>query len=314
MTGCIDDSKHRYMARSFWVSTLRAKLENESSSLTRHTGFITTKVVAEQNIDGERTETSFLGETGPHIEHEYKFVFSVWTESNHKKFQHSSTKRSNLMITKISKLFVFVMVAVLIASCATAQATPSSISPAAGTATAIVQAAADEQLIRDAEAKATQMAGGAIPTVANVVNPTPIVANPTAQTTAAQPTTANDRISRLVELDAIYRAQGWQTWLKAAGFSCDANVEARQPEEETVVFNGKTRVVVSGIQVRGNCGVPYPAAVTTDRPGEVTTTTKSRTYQPDLKNPSVLYTDVTLHGQGTLWVDVTNWSQMDPTE
>lgn len=146
------------------------------------------------------------------------------------------------------------------------------------------------------------------------VAPNPTQGNPEVENAPAQPAPATDRISRLVELDAIYRSSGWQAWLKAAGVSCDANVEARQPEEETVVYNGETRVVVSGLQVKGNCTVPYPALVTTDRPGDVTTSADSRTYQPDLKNPSVLYTNVQLHGQGTIWVDGSNWGQLDPTK
>ena len=133
-----------------------------------------------------------------------------------------------------------------------------------------------------------------------------------AEAPAAQPAPETDRLARLVELDVIYRSSGWQAWLKAAGVQCDANVEARQPEEETIVYNGETRVVVSGIQLRGNCKVAWPALVTTDRPAEVTTSTNSRTYQPDLKNPSVLYTNVDLHGQGTVWVDGSNWGQLDP--
>jgi hypothetical protein len=124
-----------------------------------------------------------------------------------------------------------------------------------------------------------------------------------------------DRVARLIKLDAVYRSSGWQEWLKVAGITCDASVEARQPEEETVVdANGTVHVVVSGIQVKGNCTIPWPAVVTTDRPNEVETSADSRTYQPDLKNPSVMYTNAKLKGQGTIWVDSSNWGQLDPTK
>lgn len=193
---------------------------------------------------------------------------------------------------------------------------------------ALALTACDSQVVKDAKATATAMADNAQATQivaqaqallngtpTNMPTPTaPVVSNPATPTQAlAQPATANDRIARLVQLDAVYRSSGWQAWLKAADVTCDANVEARQPEEETVVYNGETRVVVSGLQVKGNCMVPYPALVTTDRPGEVTTSADSRTYQPDLKNPSVLYTNVQLHGQGTIWVDG-SWGQLDPTK
>lgn len=128
---------------------------------------------------------------------------------------------------------------------------------------------------------------------------------------AAQPA---DRVARLIELDKVYRAQGWMAWLKAAGVTCDAAVEARQPEEETLTDANGAHVVVSGIQVKGNCTIPWPAVVTTDRPNEVETSADSRTYQPDLKNPSVMYTNAKLKGQGTIWVDSSNWGQLDPTK
>lgn len=121
------------------------------------------------------------------------------------------------------------------------------------------------------------------------------------------------RIARLIELDAIYRSQGWQAWLKAAGVTCDVNVEARQPEEETVVYNGETRIVISGLQVDGHCEVPYPAIVTTGDPSVITIGDHTRQYQPDLTNPSVIYTNVTLDGDGTIWIDGSNWGQLDPT-
>jgi len=122
-----------------------------------------------------------------------------------------------------------------------------------------------------------------------------------------------DRISRLIRLDGVYRSQGVHAWLAAAGITCAVSIEARQPEEETVTDAQGTHVVVSGVQVRGNCdSIPYPAVLTTDRPNEVIKTDKTRQYQPDLRNASVLYTNVGLRGQGTIWVDGSNWSQLTP--
>lgn len=124
----------------------------------------------------------------------------------------------------------------------------------------------------------------------------------------------DDRVAHLIELDVVYRSEGWEAWLKFAGVTCDADVEARQPEEETVVHEGETRIVVSGLQVDGHCEVSYPAIVTTGDPSVITVSKTTRQHQPDLRNPSVLYTNVVLDGDGTIWVDATNWSQLDPTE
>jgi len=124
--------------------------------------------------------------------------------------------------------------------------------------------------------------------------------------------TVSDRIKRLIELDKVYRTQGWQAWLSAAGVTCTAVVEARQPEEETVVASDGNHIVVSGLQVRGNCSTPYPTGFTSDRPNEVTTISETRQYQPDLRNASVVYTDASFEGQATVWVDLTNWDQLVP--
>lgn len=153
---------------------------------------------------------------------------------------------------------------------------------------------------------------------ASVVSEAEATATPTVvPTSESQPevtvTQANDRVARLISLDQVYRSQGWEAWLAVAGAECQAGVEARQPEEETVIDPaGVTHVVVSGLQLRGSCDVPYPAIVTTDRPNEVVLGANSRTFQPDLRNPSVLYTNVRLNGQGTLWIDGTNWGQLSP--
>jgi len=129
---------------------------------------------------------------------------------------------------------------------------------------------------------------------------------------AAQAT--ETRADRLIRLDAVYRSQGWNAWLTAAGVTCQSVVvEARQPEEEIVVdTSGTSHIVVSGLQLRGQCTIPWPAILTTDRPGEVKTNADSRTYQPDLRNASVMYTNVMLNGQGTIWADGSNWDQLNP--
>jgi len=140
----------------------------------------------------------------------------------------------------------------------------------------------------------------------------PPTATPTAKPTATPTVAVGDRVARLIALDRVYRSRGWQAWLEAAGAKFQVGIEARQPEEEVVSDSSGTHIVVSGLQIRGTCEVPYPMVVTTDRPGEVVLRNNSRTYQPDLRNPSVLYTNVVLRGQGTVWADGSNWGQLKP--
>lgn len=59
------------------------------------------------------------------------------------------------------KLFVFVLALTLILSACGAQQAPQTVSPAAGTATAIIQQALDEKLVADAQATANAMNGTA---------------------------------------------------------------------------------------------------------------------------------------------------------
>lgn len=169
---------------------------------------------------------------------------------------------------------------------------------------------ADAQIVLGLEGRSTEE-------LASLLNP-----NNENSTTSANPgnpmdtADTDERVARLLSLDAVYRSSGWQNWLNTAGVTWGSNVvEARQPEEETLLVNGETRVLVSGVQIRGNgVIVNYPNCLTTDRPNEVVLGTNSRTYQPDLRNPSVLYTNVTLNGQGTVWTDCSNWSQMRGAE
>lgn len=141
----------------------------------------------------------------------------------------------------------------------------------------------------------------------------PAPSSPAQPTVPSQPAApAGDRVARIAELDAIYRSSGWEQWLRAAGITWSGNApEARQPEEATFQYNGETRVFVIGLQVRGNgINFPYPTCLTTDRPGEVQKTAQTVQHQPDMRNPSVIYTNATLNGQGTLYVNCTDWGQL----
>lgn len=127
-----------------------------------------------------------------------------------------------------------------------------------------------------------------------------------------QPGSSSDPLvshwQRLEQLDGNFRSQGWENWLKSAGVTWDGNqIEARQIEEET---SPASRIFASGIQVRGkNIQVNWPVVVTTDRPNEIAETANTVKHQPDMRNPSVLYTNVVLNGQGTIWISGYSWGQ-----
>lgn len=128
------------------------------------------------------------------------------------------------------------------------------------------------------------------------------------------------REEKLLRLDGIYRQDGLQAWMAqiVSGPVTLTEKDARQVEEETIVVNGETRVVISGVQLKDAQGiyVPWPAVVTTDQPDRVVTNRETRQYTPDPLNGSTLYTNVTVSDSGdglvTLWADATNWSQMWP--
>lgn len=145
-----------------------------------------------------------------------------------------------------------------------------------------------------------------VPTVAPVVIPTVV-----APATVSAPT-ATDHIKRLVELDKIYRNQGLEPWLRAAGFTWDGAVQqARQVEEETVQVDGLPKIVVSGVQlVATNFHAPYPACMTTDKPFTLDTT--GRSFKPDPNNASVLVTNGIVSNTLTAYVDCSNWAQLAP--
>lgn len=138
-----------------------------------------------------------------------------------------------------------------------------------------------------------------------------VVNQPAAVQPAQQPATTTDRVKRLVELDKIYRTQGLEPWLKAAGFSWDGVLqEARQPEEETVIVDGYPKIVVTGVQLRGNVHANWPAGFTTDQKFDLDN--NGRSHKIDATNPSVLVTNGKVNGTLTAYVDVSNWKQVTP--
>jgi len=125
-------------------------------------------------------------------------------------------------------------------------------------------------------------------------------------------TTEETHWQRLERLDPVFRNQGWQAWLRAAGITWAAiDTEARQIEEET---SPAGRILASGLQVKAeNMWVPWPNVVTTDVTSRITETNTTRKHQPDLRNASVLYTNVYANGPVTVWVGGSNWGQLWPT-
>lgn len=127
-----------------------------------------------------------------------------------------------------------------------------------------------------------------------------------APATLAQP--AQTHWGRLEQLDGVFRVQGVEAWLRAAGLTWDSLVvEARQIEEET---SPAGRVLASGVQVRAtNLRVGWPNIVTTDTPSRVTTSAETVQHTPDQRNPSTLYTNVTANGPVTVWTSGLSWGQ-----
>jgi hypothetical protein len=93
---------------------------------------------------------------------------------------------------KISPKFVYVLVlvAILVTACAPASGV-QELSPASRTAAAMIEAAQDEQLIRNAAQTATAMAGGVIPNTEVVVQPTPVIESTPIPPTAHAPAQPN---------------------------------------------------------------------------------------------------------------------------
>lgn len=139
-----------------------------------------------------------------------------------------------------------------------------------------------------------------------VPTPTQVAAATTGSNTYGAPST--DHWARLEQLDPVFRSQGLENWLKAAGLTWDGSVvEARQPEEET---SPQGRISVSGVQLNvKNLKVNWPNLVTTDVPSRITTGSTTIQYKPDARNGSTLYTNVVANGPVTVWVDGSNWGQ-----
>jgi hypothetical protein len=155
-----------------------------------------------------------------------------------------------------------------------------------------------------------QPAGPAGPQVGSIPGAgVTIPTNPTSPDNAYGPPSAQ-HWARLVELNGVFRTQGYIPWLTRAGLTWDQIgplQEARQIEEET---SPQSSILAAGSQIRGrNIWVPWPNIVTTDRPGEVRRTASTIEYKPDPANPSVLYTNVYLDGQGTVWTSGYSWGQ-----
>ncbi len=127
-----------------------------------------------------------------------------------------------------------------------------------------------------------------------------------------QMTAADLRNQHLLSLQPSYESGGWEVWLRTAGINFDSSkVESRQPVEEVILGN----VTVTGLVIRATgLEVSWPSCITTDRPNEVTTSASTRQHQPDLRNPSVLYTNAVLNGQATVYADCSDWGQLDPTK
>jgi hypothetical protein len=143
------------------------------------------------------------------------------------------------------------------------------------------------------------------------ITPPPATASPTngeiCPTTPEAEKAAHE--ARLRQLDPIYRTQGLEAWLHAAGFTYDTltlKQDARQIEEETL---SDGTIVAAGVQVRvTGLDVPWPDIMTTDQP-----VPNGFSYQPDPNNQSRLWSGVEgFSGNATLYVDGQNWNQMCP--
>jgi hypothetical protein len=154
-----------------------------------------------------------------------------------------------------------------------------------------------------------------VPTVAVSTLAAPATMVPTqapAQPTTPAMTAADERIQHLLSLQPSFESGGWVSWMHAAGFEFETSkVESRQPIEEGL--NGQTTVV--GLVIRAtDLQVNWPSCLTTDRPNEVKTSSQTNQHQPDLTNPSVMYTNIVLNGQGTVYADCSDWGQLKPNE
>lgn len=138
--------------------------------------------------------------------------------------------------------------------------------------------------------------------------PPAVGGGPPAATAAPATASVQTHWSRLEQLDPVFRSQGIEAWLRAAGLTWDGlAVEARQIEEET---SPAGRVLASGVQVRATgLRVNWPNIVTTDVPSRIATGPGTVQHTPDQRNPSTLYTNVVANGPVTIWTSGLNWGQ-----
>ena len=127
--------------------------------------------------------------------------------------------------------------------------------------------------------------------------------------------TSQEREEYIVDLDSVYRNQGLNAWLEQflTGPTALANLDARQPGEGIYLSN---HIAVDHVQLERAQGlfITFPACVTTDDPSRIVESDITRKVQPDPNNGSVIYTDVTVAGDGlvTVWVHCGDWSQLWP--
>lgn len=120
---------------------------------------------------------------------------------------------------------------------------------------------------------------------------------------------------RLQILDPVFRSGGMLAWMDAAGFTRDADPDARQPLEESYDLDddGLPDVdYVSGFQIiASSVVVNWPNAVTTDTPSRITWKEGFSEKLLVAENTgSTIYTNVVANGPVTIYADATNWGQL----
>lgn len=128
-----------------------------------------------------------------------------------------------------------------------------------------------------------------------------------------QPDTDNPQdahYKRLEELDRVYDPnQDYVAWLTAAGVTWDRLLKKDAREVETEYNPATKHNLAAAIQVEGTgIVVSWPNIVTTHVPSWIVQNEASRSYQPDASDPSVIYTNVVLNGEGTIWIAGYYWA------
>lgn len=128
-----------------------------------------------------------------------------------------------------------------------------------------------------------------------------------------QPDTDNPQdahYKRLEELDRVYDPnQDYVAWLTTAGVTWDRLLKKDAREVETEYNPATKHNLAAAIQVEGTgIVVSWPNIVTTHVPSWIVQNEASRSYQPDASDPSVIYTNVVLNGEGTIWIAGYYWA------